>query len=58
MKSREERRVELRQLMNSPRKAEVDKLFLNCFPPGAMPPVGVLMIETILDHEYPPQPVK
>ena len=53
--TREKREQQLRQMLNRPDgKGEVERLFLNCFPPGKAPPIGSLLIETILDHEYGP----
>jgi hypothetical protein len=53
MKTREERREELRRLAASPNG--IDKLYLimtRNFIPFEKLPIGTLMIEAILDHEY------
>ena len=54
MKTREERRKELRQLAAMPNG--VDKLYLiltRNFIAFHKLPIGTLMIEAILDHDYP-----
>jgi hypothetical protein len=54
MKAREERREQLKRLAASPNG--IDKLYAiltRNFIPFQKPPIGTLMIETILDHEYP-----
>jgi hypothetical protein len=54
MKAREERREELKQLRDMPNG--IDKLYLiltRNFIPFDKLPIGALMIEAILDHEYP-----
>jgi hypothetical protein len=53
MKTREERREELKQLAAMPNG--IDKLYLiltRNFIPFEKLPIGTLMIEAILDHEY------
>jgi len=54
MKTREERREELKRLAAKPNGS--NKLYLiltqSCIPFEKLP-IGTLMIETILDHEYP-----
>jgi hypothetical protein len=53
MKTREERRQELKRLAASPNG--IDKLYLimtRNFVPFEKLPIGTLMIEAILDHEY------
>jgi hypothetical protein len=54
MKRRERRRDELRQLAATPNG--IDKLYLiltRHFIPFEKLPIGTLLIEAILDHEYP-----
>jgi hypothetical protein len=54
MKTREERRKELKQL--AAMANGIDKLYLiltRDFIPFEKLPIGTLMIEAILDHEYP-----
>ena len=54
MKTREERREGLKQLAATPNG--IDKLYLiltRNFIPFDKLPIGTLMIEAILDHEYP-----
>jgi hypothetical protein len=54
MKTREERREELKQLAAMPNG--IDKLYLiltRNFIPFEKLPIGTLMIEAILHHEYP-----
>jgi hypothetical protein len=54
MKTREERREELKQLAAGPNGS--DKLYLiltRNFIPFEKLPIGTLMIKAILDHEYP-----
>ncbi len=54
MKTREERREELKQLAAMPNG--INKLYLiltQNFIPFEKLPIGTLMIEAILDHEYP-----
>ena len=54
MKTREERRDELKRLAAMPNG--IDKLYLiltRNFIPFQKLPIGTLMIEAILDHEYP-----
>ena len=54
MKTREERRQELKQLAASPNG--IDKLYLiltRNFIPFEKLPIGTLMIQAILDSEYP-----
>jgi hypothetical protein len=54
MKTREERREELNQLATMPNGT--NKLYLiltQTFIPFEKLPIGTLMIEAILDHEYP-----
>jgi hypothetical protein len=54
MKTREERREELKQLAAMPNG--IDKLYLiltRNFIPFEKLPIGTLLIEAILDHEYP-----
>ena len=54
MKTREERREELKQL--AAMANGIDKLYLiltRNFIPFEKLPIGTLMIEAILDHEYP-----
>lgn len=54
MKTREERRVELKRLAAAPNGG--DKLYAiltRGFIPFEKLPIGTLMIEAILDHEYP-----
>jgi hypothetical protein len=54
MKIRAERREELKQLVARPNGME--KLYLiltRSFIPFQKLPIGTLMIEAILDHEYP-----
>ena len=53
MKTRQERQEELKQLAGRPNGS--DKLYLiltRGFIPFEKLPIGALMIETILDHEY------
>jgi hypothetical protein len=51
--SRQEREQQLCAMLQTQQgKQEVERLFFACFPPGVMPPVGSLMIQTILEHEY------
>jgi len=53
MKTREERRDELKRLAATPNG--IDKLYLiltRSFIPFAKLPIGTLMIEAILEHEY------
>jgi hypothetical protein len=53
VKTREERREELRRLSASPNG--IDKLYsilTRNFIPFEKLPIGTLMIEAILDHEY------
>jgi len=54
MKTREERRKELKQL--AAMANGIDKLYLiltRNFIPFEKLPIGTLIIEAILDHEYP-----
>lgn len=54
MKTREERREQLKQLAARPNG--IDKLYsvlTKSFIPFDKLPIGTLMIEAILDHEYP-----
>ena len=54
MKTREGRRDELRRLAATPNG--IDKLYLiltRNFIPFEKLPIGTLIIEAILDHEYP-----
>jgi archaellum component FlaC len=54
MKTREEQREELKRLAAMPNG--IDKLYAiltRKFIPFEKLPIGTLMIETILDHEYP-----
>jgi hypothetical protein len=54
MKTREERREELKQLAGRPNG--IDKLYLiltGNFIPFEKLPIGTLLIEAILGHEYP-----
>jgi hypothetical protein len=54
MKTRGERRAELKQLVAGPNG--IDKLYAiltRNFIPFNKLPIGTLMIEAILDHEYP-----
>jgi len=54
MKTREERRNELKRLAAMPNG--IDKLYFvltSNFIPFKKLPIGTLMIEAILDHEYP-----
>jgi archaellum component FlaC len=54
MKTREERREELKQLAARPNG--IDKLYsvlTRNFIPFEKLPIGTLMIKAILDHEYP-----
>ena len=54
MKTKEERRKELRQLAAMPNG--IDKLYwilTRNFIPFDKLPIGTLMIEAILDHDYP-----
>ncbi len=54
MKTREERREELKQLAAMPNG--INKLYLiltQNFIPFEKLPIGTLLIEAILDHEYP-----
>jgi hypothetical protein len=54
MKTREERREELKRLAARPNG--IDKLYAiltRNFIPFEKLPIGTLMIEAILDHEYP-----
>jgi hypothetical protein len=54
--SRQIREQQLRLLLQTPQgQQEVHRLFMACFEPGTMPPVGGHMIQTILDHEYNPE---
>ena len=56
MKTREERRAELKQLAARPNG--IDKLYLiltTSFIPYDKLPIGTLMIDAILTHEYPGQ---
>lgn len=53
MQTREERRAELRRLWASPNGS--DKLYAiitRNFIPFEKLPIGILMIEAIMDHEY------
>jgi hypothetical protein len=55
-KTRAEREKELRRLLNVPggREKIYELLYkLLELPPGAMPPAGTPVIQTILDKEYP-----
>ena len=57
MKTREERREELKQLAAMPNG--INRLYLILtlnFIPFEKLPIGTLMIEAILDHEYPEKP--
>jgi hypothetical protein len=55
--TRQQREQQLRQMMKTKAgKAEVEQLFLGCFKPGELPPVGSIAIETILAHEFPSPP--
>ena len=54
MKTRDERRVELKRLAAMPNG--IDKLYgilTRSFIPFVKLPIGTLMSEAILDHEYP-----
>jgi hypothetical protein len=54
MKTRDERRAELKRLADMPNG--IDKLYLiltSSFIRFEKLPIGTLMIEAILDHEYP-----
>ena len=54
MKTKEQRREELKQLAVMPNG--IDKLYLiltRNFIPFDKLPIGTLLIEAILDHEYP-----
>jgi hypothetical protein len=54
MKTREERREELKRLATMPKG--IDKLYsvlTGNFIPFEKLPIGTLMIEAILDHDYP-----
>lgn len=54
MKTREERREELKQLAAMPNG--IDKLYwilTRSFIPFEKLPIGTLIIQAILDHEYP-----
>ena len=54
LKTREERREELKRLAATPNG--IDKLYsilARNFIPFEKLPIGTLMIEAILDHEYP-----
>jgi hypothetical protein len=54
LKTREERREELKQLAARPNG--IDKLYsilTRNFIPFEKLPIGTLLIEAILDHEYP-----
>lgn len=52
--SRSEREEQLRQRMQTPRGCEeVQELFRSLYLPGVVPPIGSLVIQTILEHEYP-----
>jgi hypothetical protein len=54
MKTREERREELKQFAAMPNG--INKVYLiltQSFIPFVKLPIGTLMIEAILDHEYP-----
>lgn len=54
MKTREERREQLKRLAATPNG--IDKLYAiltRNFIPFQKLPIGTLMIETILDHEFP-----
>jgi hypothetical protein len=54
MKTREERRAELKQLAARPNGLDKLQLVLTRnFIPFEKLPIGTLMIEAILDHEYP-----
>jgi len=54
MKTREERREELKQLAAMPNGINTLYLILTQnFIPFEKLPIGTLMIEAILDHEYP-----
>ena len=55
-KTREERRAELRRMLNNP--ATRDEVWVALYAAlglsaGVMPPVGVRVIETILSREFP-----
>jgi hypothetical protein len=55
-KTRVEREKELRRLLNTPDgRVRVYELLYKLLglPPGAMPPAGTPVIQTILDKEYP-----
>jgi hypothetical protein len=55
--TRQQREQQLRQMMKTKTgREEVEQLFLGCFKPGELPPVGSIAIETILAHEFPPPP--
>ena len=54
--TREQREQQLRGMLQTPHgNEEVQRLFMALFPMGVMPPIGSLMIQTILDHEYNPE---
>lgn len=55
-KTRAERKAELQQLLQSPKGKDVVEYYFALYTgmfEGKCPPVGVLVIETILNHEYP-----
>jgi hypothetical protein len=54
MKTKEERREELEQLAARPNGSDKRYLILSrSFIPFEKLPIGTLIIEAILDHEYP-----
>lgn len=55
-KTRDVRLRELREMYQTEAgKQEVHRLLHECFPEGHAPPVGSLLFETILDHEFGPK---
>ena len=52
--TRDEREQQLRAMVQTAQgREQVNRIFLSLFPLGVLPPVGVLVIQTILNHEYP-----
>ena len=52
--TREERERQLRAMLRTQEGIEqVDRLLMSYYTPGTVPQPGTLMVQTILNHEYP-----